>query len=1014
MLRYSLYKKFNKKSFQPGGTQDLNPRPKVVGQPDPTIMTRPLPEGFQSFEVDPNTVPSQDQLLTQPDQLTGGMQPINLDQPSSFAYEQQNYDPSQGLTIIDQQNPYPEEPNMFQKAWDYTKNNWQDMATTGLLGARAFLNYRDDIRKDRNLQQQIQRRGVAAKPLYDYNWMYGRTTSGGTEYQPTIMAQDGAQLNTRTPMKYQKGANVEIEGGEFLILPDGTTEVAQGPSHSNGGIDTVLPEGTKVYSNHLRPMDLHKMKAEDKAMLVNRYMQEGGDLSMGMGLDYLENYVTTDRKNKFKDTSEEEDIPYRKSDKTRTFAELAKRYDLKQFQEILDNPFAPAVDKQTAEILLRRNKQILDQLFRDQQILNGNSTGEPMPEQSQQSQQSQMRNGGVNNPGFRALPKDVQENILRNMEEGGFYMQDGANFQVTRKDGKYYDPVKKRYYNLPSNVEVKRGDDPNLEVGDYIVTENGTIRKVSSKDVKRIEKGFNRDFGTMKERFMDPELQDVRDAMYQKYLEKHKGTKISKEQFFNTYLKAQEQLYKIDEAVQKDPELAKSIKSEDYDKVSGGMKNKKYRELAEKLGMPPLEENEIGMFQAGYLDLADLQQDPQFKEKLQDFDLAPKGVMDETYLGKAISPEDAILGNTTIRQLQYLKDYEDQANLGYEDIGYLPEEIPPGGDYTTTETQVKRGEYEKMPYPAALDIPAMYQLGQETFPYAIPEVAAPYVRPQTLNIQSQLRDADNNAIAAMRYGADPNMAYIAGLDAKERAFQTKQNYDAEGRWKADLYNADAKFKADVYNADVFNQVYNDMYAGAKSAQGESREAALTNLVQNRAMWDQSETTKKFYLENFAPNFNATGRGDVTVNPQGSGKFYMPGSSTTTTTTTSSGSSSTSPSSSTAPGTQVGSPTAPPSSNTINVSDTTPSGPVTPPTTTGAPALNMQPTNASQVWDASQASSSMQRSSQAPQGPQPSVVLLPEQQEIFRQNQQMFAMGGEMENYLNPFKKKKKVRGFRKK
>ena len=132
MLRHSLYKKFGKKFFQDAGVQtDLNPPAKVVGyQPNPNKpreIIRPVPENFKTFEVDPNTVPSTDQMFSQPDELTKGMQPIELDQPSSFAYEQENYDPSQGMTVRDKG---PEEPpGFFQKAWDYTKDNWQDMAT---------------------------------------------------------------------------------------------------------------------------------------------------------------------------------------------------------------------------------------------------------------------------------------------------------------------------------------------------------------------------------------------------------------------------------------------------------------------------------------------------------------------------------------------------------------------------------------------------------------------------------------------------------------------------------------------------------------------------------------------------------------------------------------------------------------------------------------------------------------------------------------------------------------------
>ena len=1042
MLRHSLYKKFGKKSFQVGGQDplDANPYAEVVGPPAPpapgTLINNNPNQPYQLDFANPNDQRRQD--------ISYGptREEPNVQRPSSpydqdmyripdynMPTEQQKFSKSDELTKgIQPDSAQSNEPGFFQKAWDYTKNNWQDMASIGLMGARGVLNYKDNIRKDRNLSRAIQQRGVDSNPLYDYNWMYGRTTSGGTEYQPTIMAQDGMNLNNRLPMNNSRGANVEIEGGEFLILPDGTTELAKGPSHKNGGIDTVLPEGTKVFSNHLKPNDLHKMKAEQKFGLVQKYAQEGGDLSMGMGLDYLDFFVKKDQKEKFKD-KEQDDYDYNYPDKwkNRTFAELAKRYDLKNFQEILDNPFSSAVDKQTAQLLIRRNQHILDQLFRDQQILNGNSSGEPMPTQ-QESQQSGMRDGGINNPGFRALPPDVQHKIMKNMEEGGYYMQDGANYEISKKEGKYYDPVKQKYYKLDPNTQVKRGDDPNLEVGDYIVTENGTIRKVSKKDVTQIQKGFNRDYSTMKERFMAPELEGVRDAMYQRYLQdpdkKGHDKNITKEQFFNNYLKSQEQLYKIQDEVRKDPELAKSIREEDWDRTAGGMQNKKYNELAKKMGMEPLTNSEIAMFQAGYKDLAYLQQQPEYSKALQDFDLAPKGVGDDTYLGKAISGEDEILGNTTVQQLQYLKNMEDQVDLGYEDLEYLPEETPPGGDYTIKNFE--RADYVRNPYPISQSIPSLYAMGQDTYNYVLPEVDAPYVRPQTLNIQSQLQDADNNAMAAMRYGADPTQAYVAGLQTKENAFQTKQNYDAEGRWKADLYNADAKFKADVYNADVLDNVMNERVAGAKSAQGENRQEAINALINNRNKWNQSENTKKFFFENYGPNLAIDQDGKVSINPNSAPNVSWGPSTGVSTSTLPAGATQTGPNTASTGWQQT-------SSETLKTAPPTKAD--SPVETTQVPAAGSPQTQQTQQPQGGDWSSWDSPTNQPP------VVLDPAARAQWERNQTQFdqnppgfpggstpinlpgnrpdqqwgmKMGGEMEHYLNPFKKKKSVRGFRKK
>ena len=1014
MLRHSLYKKFAKTSFQPGGekkSEDVTGNPMGI----PTVQAPKTPTPAPNFGV------------TTPDFLSTFGQGNNIITGAPLGTRETTDENGNAISAAPGYVPPPKETkkedNVFDKLKEQGKSNWQDYATLGLSGASSILNYQDDIRKQQELQTSIQNRGVDAKPINDYNWMYGRTTSGGTEYQPTIMAKDGAKINTRYGLNDRTISNVEIEGGEFLILPDGTTEIAKGPSHKKGGIDTILPEGTKVFSNHLKPKDLHKMPADQKLMLMNRYMQDGGDVSMGLGLDYLEDMKELIKGSKDKKESDEEVGPKKSGykDNTRTFAELAKRYDLKQYQELLDNPFTNQVDRQTAELLIRRNQQILDQLFRDQQILNSNSTGEPMPEETQ------MANGGINNPGFEALPGYVQAKITANMQDGG------------------------KKYKLPDNaVILDEKDQTKANVGDYVRSADGTIKKVTKKDMKTIDKGFNTDFGVMRDRFMDPKLEGARDAMYQKYLNdpKHKGTTVSKEQFFNNYLKTQQQLYQIDEAVAKDPKLAASISSEDYDRTAGGMKNKKYQELSKQLGLQPLKEEEISMFQAGYHDLADIQQDPKYAEQLKDFDLTPKGMMDDSYLGKPISGEDAIMGNTTIRQLQRLKNTEQVPELGFENV---PEETPPGGEFNVQT--VEKGKYEREPFPVNQYIPGAYALAQsqEAFTPAIPEVAAPYVRPQTLNIQSQLQDADNNAIAAMRYGADPNMAYIAGLDSKQKAFQTKQNYDAEGRWKADLYNADAKFKADVYNADAFNTGYNDMYATALGNQSEAKQASIANLVNLKNKYNQDENLKEFYLNTYGPSLNKKqGENKVTPTPgaasfswssssSSSGKTSPAASSTTGTPSVTTGATGTTNPATTSPNTTTPAANSPAKTAVkgngyqlpanapeMTANETEPTfnlqaqktnlNPNLPLSMQYRPTFN-QDNGVNLLTLPESMGGAMKTEGTVPPPSTPSTTVtkrsLNTNLPLSMQYGPSFKMGGELDNYLNPFKKNK-ARGFRKK
>ena len=159
---------------------------------------------------------------------------------------------------------------------------------------------------------------------------------------------------------------------------------------------------------------------------------------------------------------------------------------------------------------------------------------------------------------------------------------------------------------------------------------------------------------------------------------------------------------------------------------------------------------------------------------------------------------------------------------------------------------------------------------QEIFPYAIPEIDSPYIRPQTLNIQSQLQDIDNMGQASVRAGADPLSAYIAGIGGKEKAFQSKQNFDAQGRMQADQFNAQAQQRADMMNAQMFDRTYNQLIAQARDAQTAEQQAAISNLIEKKAKYDQDENLKSLYLDNLQSAFEI-GKDrpySMTVDPQG--------------------------------------------------------------------------------------------------------------------------------------------------
>lgn len=598
--------------------------------------------------------------------------------------------------------------------------DYNSLFTLGLGLVDMGLGFNEDLRNRRDLQESIQNRD--SKPVYDYNYMYGRTTSGGTEYQPTIKAEMGAKITKRQDTPYGVN-NVEVEGGEFIQLPNFETEYAEGPSHEKGGVKTSLPENTRVYSDHLKP--------------------EGSK---------------------------------------KTFAQLAKKYDISGFKQVLDSPFKKQVDKDTAAIMMTRNQKKLDELFNLQQSMNGNSNGE-------------MRDGGIHNPGFQALPKAVQEKILANMEYGGYALPEYA------VGGKTIDPYEK-------SMTPQGG-----------VTPTGKSNKFSARQQKLGEY-----LGQWEEYI--PGISKLNEGQ------------------------AQAAIY--DYQLKNNPEAIKSMWQQ-FGITAKGKKDKGLYSLTKegKFDESTLTPENLAKLKTAYVDnyFGVRQMDPSKK-----------------------TPEVPKKTDTSVPEAK-------------KDKSTVEEKITPP-TYQPAKG-VKPGEYTKMNFPLAQAIPNVYGLAeaQTIFPYAIPEIDAPYLKPQTLNIQSQLQDIDNMGTAAVRSGADPMTAYIASMDAKQKAFQTKQNYDAEGRSRADIFNAQGKMQADQFNANAFNSVYNNLVAEARDAQSAEKQAAISNLVEKTAKHNQSENMKKWYFDNMVTSFDADGnKMNMTLNPDGTPTFSINKSAEKTTKT----------------------------------------------------------------------------------------------------------------------------------
>lgn len=884
MLRHSLYKKFGKKSYKDGGEGEnpfgipaIKPPAPVgnyttIAQPEGTIT-----DGKASYEPGTfNTNTAANKFTSDASPFLSNINPeniydVNQDTPAMEQGPLSQSETSKRGVMAPAKNPELSTMDKIKgtakNMWSDVKENWQDYATLGIAGASGAANYMDDQRKQTALNQSIQSR--QSKPLYDYNYMYGRTTSGGTEYQPVVMAQKGAKITNRYNTPEGVNNNVEIESGEFLILPDGTSEVVQGPKHSQqykadgqsmSGVNTILPNNTRVFSNHMKPSDTGKLNPEQQFAKIGAYLQEGGDFN---SLDMS----TMFRSNKGKDSN-------------KTFAQIAKRYDNTEHDKVLENPFSKEVDKQTARIMKERNDKVLDQLFRDQQFLNGNSNGE----------QKQMAKGGINNPGFEALPGYVQAKIRSKMQDGAV--------------------AKTKKYKLPEGTVLKQEGDKSVKVGDYVQLADGTVKKMTKIETKRVREASkssvasNYDEGKT---FISswakqaPENQnklDLANAAFERGIKEGTIKKINEGPKKGQYeITGSFKPSNMKERLAMSDVINKSGKGFGTDQYQIGLQTgtEGYSQRDPKTGTI----RGTGSFVAGFspaeyeqrftyarakaegktedeaIELAE-SQDPKIRTEsrkafLKDIGMNTEGVPDEALLSddfyknrysdvtknieKSFGEGDyrPSMGNDLMSGWEHYDAINYQGNPMYEDV---PEEPENPGEVPDPQFP-DRGKYQRTPYDAMQALPGAMGLAQaqDVFPYAIPEVESPYIKPQTLNIQSELQDIDNMQSSALRAGADPNMTYAMSLDAKNKAFQTKQNYDAEGRWKADATNFDAELKTNGMNAQLFNQTYNDMYATAKSNQSEAKLAAVSGLVGSRAQYNADENMKEFYHNNFMPSYN---------------------------------------------------------------------------------------------------------------------------------------------------------------
>lgn len=193
----------------------------------------------------------------------------------------------------------------------------QDWVIAGLMGANAITGRQSALRREQdqaNLMREMGQRPTYYAGYYDNA---ARTTIGRN--QGLITASHGALIpSTETGLE-----NALVERGEYLVYPDGKFREVGGEKHSAkvvngkevGGTETILPEGTMVFSQKLN-------------------------------------------------------VPGTK----KSFANMAKSLSgkIEDYMEKMNKVGIAKVDKDTAELMFNRTLKSLNELFELQQSVNGN------------------------------------------------------------------------------------------------------------------------------------------------------------------------------------------------------------------------------------------------------------------------------------------------------------------------------------------------------------------------------------------------------------------------------------------------------------------------------------------------------------------------------------------------------------------------------------------------------------------------------------------------------------------
>lgn len=158
---------------------------------------------------------------------------------------------------------------------------------------------------------------------------------GGADYDG--YASKETKFNRTLKAVPRQEANLEAEGNETVMMNTGNIPAfytIKGPRHAQGGVPLNLPDDSFIYS------DFREMKIKDPDLLAKFGKSVKGKTAY-------------------------------------TPAQLSKQYDINKYRQILQNPDSDAIDRKTAEIMIRNYNMKLGALALTQEAKKGFPQGIP-------------------------------------------------------------------------------------------------------------------------------------------------------------------------------------------------------------------------------------------------------------------------------------------------------------------------------------------------------------------------------------------------------------------------------------------------------------------------------------------------------------------------------------------------------------------------------------------------------------------------------------------------------------